>query len=727
MTDNTAGYNPGNSTDNTVSTFTDRRRAQLRAEGDPTGPIPQPHPLHPVPAWLAAPSVTGGALSPDGQSLAFVSDRDGLPALWVTALDRLDAPVRLDTGPDHVRQVSWSPDGRWLTCLLAPFGGEQTRVLALRPDGSEQRTLAGGPDGAATGAGGGLAGLAAGAGGGVGATGGGAGTLGAWRPDGALVGVSEARRHGGGESTAYAIDPATGRRTELATGPAAVVCAFSPNGRHAVVRVGRRGTRQLLWVDVWSGRRMPLLAEADATVADARFVAGGTRLYLHTDSGRDRAALLELSVGRGGPRRGARPRVLAARPDADLELFATHGDRLAVVWNEHGHSALELLEPGRAARRPRPPSEVVTSCTFSPDGAWLLLGAEGPTTPPHLVRCRPGPETAASDTAASDITQTDIAASDIAEPDPAETDRLAPAEPPGWAPEELVSPVLLRFAGADGLELSGWWYAPGGGPGTGPTAVPDLDPELDRTASKAAQQIAQQVGRATVLWLHGGPEAQERPAFAPLLQSLAAAGVAVFAPNVRGSSGYGRDFVNADNGERRFAAISDVAEATRFLVDTGLADENRIGIAGRSYGGYLTLAALVHFPELFRVGVDVCGMADLETFFAYTEPWIATAATSKYGDPGEDRALLRELSPLHRIERLVAPLLVVHGEHDTNVPLVEAEQVVQALRERGAAPGFLLFPDEGHEIHGTANRVTFVREVVHWLTNHLLEADEQTA
>ena len=666
------------------NTFTDRRRAQLRAEPDPAGPIQPPHPIHPVPAWLAVPSVTGGALSPDGQSLAFVSDRDGLPALWVARLDRLDAPVRLDTGPDHVRQVSWSPDGRWLACLLAPYGGEQTRVVALRPDGADLRTLAGGPSSAGPG------------------SGGGAGTLGAWRPDGVLVGVTEACRHGGGESTAYAIDPATGRRTELATGPAAVVCAFSPNGRHAVVRVGRRGARQLLWVDVWSGRRAPLLAGADATVADARFVAGGTRLYVHTDSGRERAALLELTVGRSGPRRGARPRVLAARPDADLELFATHGDRIAAVWNEHGHSALELFEAGGTALRPPAPAEVVTSCVFSPDGSWLLLGAEGPTTPPHLVRCRPGTA-----------------------PGSAGLDRLVPAESPDWAPDELVSPVLLRFTGADGLELSGWWYAPPGGSGTGPTAVPDTAHTV--AEAEAAQQTGRQAGLPTVLWLHGGPESQERPAFAPLLQSLAAAGVAVFAPNVRGSSGYGRDFVNADNGERRFAAIADVAEATRFLVGTGLAQEHRIGIAGRSYGGYLTLAALVAFPEMFRVGVDVCGMADLETFFAYTEPWIATAATSKYGDPNEDGALLRELSPLHRIERLVAPLLVVHGEHDTNVPLVEAEQVVHALRERGAAPGFLLFPDEGHEIHGTANRVTFVREVVHWLTSHLLEADEQTA
>jgi dipeptidyl aminopeptidase/acylaminoacyl peptidase len=139
------------------------------------------------------------------------------------------------------------------------------------------------------------------------------------------------------------------------------------------------------------------------------------------------------------------------------------------------------------------------------------------------------------------------------------------------------------------------------------------------------------------------------------------------------------------------------------------------------------LAALVGYPELFRVGVDVCGMSDLETFFAYTEPWIAAAATSKYGDPDTDRALLRELSPLHRVDRLTAPLLVVHGEHDTNVPLIEAEQMVQALRDRGAAPGFLLFPDEGHEVRGVANRARFVHEVVDWLTDHLINVTEQTA
>jgi len=150
-----------------------------------------------------------------------------------------------------------------------------------------------------------------------------------------------------------------------------------------------------------------------------------------------------------------------------------------------------------------------------------------------------------------------------------------------------------------------------------------------------------------------------------------------------------------------------------------------VGVAGRSYGGYLTLAALARFPELFAVGVDVCGISDFATFYAETEPWIAAAATTKYGDPGRDGVLLRELSPLHRIERLVAPLLVVHGGYDTNVPLIEARQVVDALRDRGARPGMLLFPDEGHEIHGIDNRATFVQAVVRWLSGHLLDSPGQ--
>lgn len=187
---------------------------------------------------------------------------------------------------------------------------------------------------------------------------------------------------------------------------------------------------------------------------------------------------------------------------------------------------------------------------------------------------------------------------------------------------------------------------------------------------------------------------------------------------MRGSSGFGRSFVNADNGAGRFAAIRDVATCAEHLVDTGVSDPERVGVMGRSYGGYLTLAALVNHPELFAVGIDVCGMADFETFFARTEPWIADAAVGEYGHPIHDRNLLRELSPVHRMEHLRAPLLVVHGKFDTNVPVHEAELAVHGAKAADVPVRYLLFDDEGHEIQRTENRVRFIHECVDWLEEH---------
>jgi dipeptidyl aminopeptidase/acylaminoacyl peptidase len=147
---------------------------------------------------------------------------------------------------------------------------------------------------------------------------------------------------------------------------------------------------------------------------------------------------------------------------------------------------------------------------------------------------------------------------------------------------------------------------------------------------------------------------------------------------------------------------------------------------GRSYGGYLTLAALTAYPELFAVGIDVCGMSNFATFYEHTEPWIASAAVSKYGDPVADAELLRDLSPITRIDRLRAPLMIVHGENDSNVPVIEAEQVVAALAERGVPHKYLLFPGEGHELQHRSSRVEFLRETVGWLTGHLLPAPAVT-
>ena len=261
-----------------------------------------------------------------------------------------------------------------------------------------------------------------------------------------------------------------------------------------------------------------------------------------------------------------------------------------------------------------------------------------------------------------------------------------------------VRPTLHTFAAHDGLPLTGWLFRPRGAPA--------------RTHPAVAARRPGGAGAAGVQ---------------PLFQSLVDRGHRGVRAERARLVGFGRTSPTPTTCDRRFAAITDVRAAVEYLVSAGAGRPGPDRVPGRSYGGYLTLAALARFPELFAVGIDVCGISDFATFYAHTEPWIAAAAVTKYGDPVDRRRAAARPVPDHQVDRITAPLMVVHGANDSNVPLVEAEQVVAALTERGAAPGFLLFPDEGHEVHGTENRAVFVREVVRWVTAQLLELGVQTA
>ncbi|BDZ50291.1 hypothetical protein GCM10025867_25320 [Frondihabitans sucicola] len=267
-------------------------------------------------------------------------------------------------------------------------------------------------------------------------------------------------------------------------------------------------------------------------------------------------------------------------------------------------------------------------------------------------------------------------------------------------PEGLVEPTLETFAARDGLDVTGWLYRAGSGSAGGGAG-----------SGRAVGSAGSSAGPALV-HLHGGPESQERPTFSPQHQALVAAGITVFAPNIRGSSGFGKEFVHADDLEKRWAAHDDVVDCARFLVSTGVADPARIAVTGRSYGGYATLAALAFSPDVFACGIDICGMSDLGTFYRDTEPWIAAAATTKYGHPVDDAELLAALSPLGSASSIRVPLLVVHGELDTNVPIGEAHQIVEALTSRGAPVEYLELDGEGHEYRRLASRRKLIARLV---------------
>ena len=250
-----------------------------------------------------------------------------------------------------------------------------------------------------------------------------------------------------------------------------------------------------------------------------------------------------------------------------------------------------------------------------------------------------------------------------------------------------ADPTLETITARDGLTFTGWLFRP-------PEGIEPI---------------------GAMLFLHGGPEGQGRPGYNEFFPPLLEAGISVFLPNVRGSGGFGRSFMHADDRERRFAAIDDVADAVNFLADNGHAHRDRIACCGWSYGGYLTQAALTFHPQLFAAGISICGMSDLNTWYRNTEPWIAAAAYPKYGHPVSDRDLLEQLSPLQRVDALTAPLMLVHGANDTNVPPDESLQMCDALKALGRTVELLMFDDDGHEIDKRENRAVLVKAMREWL------------
>jgi dipeptidyl aminopeptidase/acylaminoacyl peptidase len=275
------------------------------------------------------------------------------------------------------------------------------------------------------------------------------------------------------------------------------------------------------------------------------------------------------------------------------------------------------------------------------------------------------------------------------------------------------------------------WHAP---------SAPEVDPSrfapvsLESYVARDGTRIPMFVRRPAqcaaapcpvVVEFHGGPEAQAQAGWDPGAQLFVDAGFVHVSPNVRGSDGYGKAWLHADNGPKRLGVITDIEDCARFIRDrwtvNGVAP--KIGVTGTSYGGYATLVGMTMFAGAYDAGVSVVGISNLTTFLNNTAAYRRSLRITEYGDPVKDGDALRRLSPITFIDRVKGPLLIIQGANDPRVPVSEALQMQHALDRRQTASQLILFGDEGHGSQKRDNRVQEVGHTLRFFTEHLIEVN----
>jgi dipeptidyl aminopeptidase/acylaminoacyl peptidase len=438
------------------------------------------------------------------------------------------------------------------------------------------------------------------------------------------------------------------------TGPG----GFSPDGRYLAISevTTRPGDNQVLLVDLHAVGDQPAapgdpavreLAPHDdpASVGTPSWLPDSSAFFFATDVGREYSG-----IARGTPD-GDWAYVIEPGWDAGCAIDWT-GRHLLVAWNADGRTRAELRDPVTlevTAEVPLPGNGVAGGFRFSRDGRYLAFGFSSPLVPGDGWRY---------DTDTGELVRLTVSPCDV-------------------DPDTFVDAELVRFASFDGLEVPAFVFTPSEGEGPFPVVVV----------------------------IHGGPESQFRPSFAPLTQYLVAEGFAVVAPNVRGSTGYGRAYQRLDDVEKRLDSVRDLEGLHDWLATQPHLDQDRAALYGGSYGGYMVLAGLAFQPERWAAGVDIVGMSNLVTFLENTAEWRRAFREREYGSLEHDRELLEAASPITHVTSMRAPLFIVHGANDPRVPLGEAEQIHEILTERGIRSELRVYDDEGHGLAKLANRI----------------------
>ncbi|TVQ64129.1 MAG: S9 family peptidase [Phycisphaerales bacterium] len=619
-------------------------------------------PLVPRAVLFGNPERIAPRISPDGRWLSYLAPVDGVMNVWVAPIGDVAAarPITRDNNRG-VRIYFWSHTNEHVLYLQDKGGDENWRVYATRISDGETRDLT--PfDGVAAQ----IQGVSH------------------KRPGEILVGLNNRAPQ---FHDLHIVDIATGEMRLLQENPGVIgrgmVQGFVTDNEYEVRFVSVMntddGSASVLRADPESesGWTEYLSApmEDTLTTSPVGFDDSGMILYMIDSRGRNTAALVSINLENDNRR------VIAADDRSDVAGVLTHpvtGKPQGVMFNytmpewrlldmsvTEDFRRLEALDPGRLS---------VVSRTLA-DDHWIVQFSHdtGPTRYYHWDRT-------AREASFLFAARTDL---------------------DGYTFSPM-RPVVIRSR--DGLDLVSYLTLP---PGREPGRTARPEPRLP-----------------LVLLVHGGPWARDSWGFNPTHQMLANRGYAVLSVNFRGSTGFGKDFINAGNREWAGAMHDDLIDAVEWAIGEGFADRDRVAIMGGSYGGYATLVGLTFTPEVFACGVDIVGPSNIITLLETIPPYWAPAVRmfkDRVGDhtTPEGRAFLKERSPLTHVDNIQRPLLIAQGANDPRVKQSESDQIVEAMTSRGIPVTYVLYPDEGHGFARPENRLSFYAVTDAFLSEHL--------
>ncbi|MEX0297979.1 MAG: prolyl oligopeptidase family serine peptidase [Kordiimonas sp.] len=360
---------------------------------------------------------------------------------------------------------------------------------------------------------------------------------------------------------------------------------------------------------------------------------------------------------------------MIAAGDYDFEDLEMSGDGnyLSYSSNEGGYSKIHVLDRSslKPIDQPTLPHGMYRT-EWANEGASLAIDYMAPSTPGDIYAWAPG----------------------------GDTKKVVAANLAGLNPADMIAPEPITFEARDGLTVHGLLYMPQG---------------VEKPA--------------IVVDVHGGPTSQARPTWQPLTQYLIGKGIAVLDINVRGSTGYGKEYARLDNKEKRLDSVRDLADAVAWMRADGRVDADRAAVMGGSYGGYAVNAVMGSYPEAFAAGASFVGVSDWVRALQDASPALKASDREEYGDIREKKwqDFYAVNSPINNAHKIKAPMFFEHGKNDPRDPVTETDRIVKAIRDNGYAVEYLRFPDEGHSVSKMPNRITMFRRLARFLETHLGE------